>query len=85
MAVLGPSEERRLAICDWLTANSIDPSTVPLHSELHVETKPNGTKVIRYEAFVTEEGRKVASYTLDAIRETREAPLLVEPPEHWPA
>lgn len=85
MAVADLSEGRRLAICEWLTANSIDPSTVPLHSELHVDTKPDRTRFIRYEAFVTENGRKVASYTLDAIRETREAPLLVEPPEHWPA
>ena len=85
MAVLGPSEERRLAICEWLTANNINPSTVPLHSNPHPTTLPNGTRVIRYEAYVTDQGRKIASYSHDAIRMDCEAPLLVEPPGSWPA
>ncbi len=85
MAVLGPSEARRLTICDWLTANGINPNAVPLHSNLHVDTKPNGDRVICYQVFVTEEGRPVAAYSSKAIRVDREAPLVVEPPETWPA
>lgn len=36
MAVLGPTEEERLALCAWLTANGISPTTVPLRSDLSV-------------------------------------------------
>jgi len=42
------SHEHREAICEWLTANDVDPHDVPMHGDLHTATKPDGTRVIRY-------------------------------------
>ncbi|MFG2873314.1 hypothetical protein [Streptomyces sp. NPDC048338] len=72
MGVLGPSDERRLAICEWLTANGIDPKTVPSYGIIRV-VRRGSDSVIRYEVFS------------GLVREEREAPLIVEPPERWPA
>lgn len=80
-----PGEDRRKALCDWLTANGIRPNDVPIDADLTITTEPDGTRIIRYEAFVLDAaGRK----TLDergqnvAIEE-RTTRLLAEPPAWW--
>lgn len=84
MAVL-PSEARRLAICEWLTANGINPNIVPLHAGLETATRPDGTRVIRFEAYIRDEAGRLLADGDEPAREDREVPLLVEPPENWPA
>lgn len=77
------TEKRRLALCDWLTANSISPNDVPLNSTLSISTTTGGQSLLHYEAFVrdpdtgnilvTEDGQ-------DAQRENRTTPCTVPPP-----
>lgn len=54
MAVLGPSEEERLAMCAWLTANGVDPETVPLRSAVSI-VEVGGQWHIQYTEFVRDE------------------------------
>jgi hypothetical protein len=73
---------RRKELCDWLTANRINPDTVPLHGDLTIHTV-DGQRVIHYEAFVRgENGRVMADERgeNEAV-ERRTVPLLVEPPD----
>jgi hypothetical protein len=58
MALPPPTEEERVALAEWLTANDVNPETVPLHSRLSV-LEDNGAKVIHYEEYVlTDDGHK---------------------------
>lgn len=83
MAVLRPTEEERLAICEWLTANGISPKDVPLHdSNLRIEEQ-DGQRVIRYTAFVRDElsGNILANPETSSARTSEaSAPCKVEPP-----
>jgi hypothetical protein len=78
---------RRKELCDWLTANSIDPHDVPIRGDLTIGTE-DGQRVIRYEAFaLTDDGRQTHDPRNEGIGgaavERRTVPLLVEPPDWW--
>lgn len=84
MAVLHPTEEERVAICEWLTANGIDPKAVPRYEhKLRIVTE-NGQRAIHYTEYVlTDDGRAQvdpedpeAVWTRDTSR-----PCLVDPPK----
>ncbi|MFI8104726.1 hypothetical protein [Streptomyces sp. NPDC086023] len=51
------SDARLHAIRTWLTEQGIDPSTVPIDATLVFTPTGDGTAVLRYSAFVREEGR----------------------------
>lgn len=67
--------EYREAIADWLRANQIDPSTVPLTARITIATRDGG-KVIRYETYVR---APAGLFAPTVVREEHEAPLLVHP------
>ena len=75
---------RRKELCEWLTANGIDPHRVPFDADLTINDTDSG-RVIRVEVEVTgDDGRSV----LDAREhraaiEVRAVPLVVEPPSWW--
>lgn len=77
-------EGRRKELCDWLTANHIDPHDVPVDGDLTTDTV-DGQRVIRYEAMLrSADGRLVLDDRgEDAAIERRTVPLLVEPPGWW--
>lgn len=77
-------DSRSKELCDWLTANHIEPSTVPIHGDLTLGTE-DGERVIRYEAMVrTADGRLMLDDRgEDVAIERRTVPLLVEPPDGW--
>jgi hypothetical protein len=52
MAMVRPTEEERLALCEWLTANGIDYNTVPLESTFAIVEEPAGQRLIHYIEFV---------------------------------
>lgn len=84
MAVDHPTEEERLALCEWLTANGIDPNIVPLReADLRIDEK-DGQRVILYTEFVRDEltGDILADPdNQQAVTSSASAPCLVEPPE----
>lgn len=59
----------RERIAAWLTANGINPDTVPQQT-IQVATHPDGTRVIRYYAY--------PDGSAGLIEERREAPLIAE-------
>ncbi|GAX57266.1 hypothetical protein [Streptomyces olivochromogenes] len=78
MALPRPAEEERVALCEWLTANGIDPNTVPLHSELSIVDG-----VIRFEQYIlTDDGHKQVDPEHRDTAWTRNAtaPCTVAPP-----
>ena len=82
MAVVHPTEEERIALCEWLTANGIDPKTVPLHSSFSV-LEDAGAKVIHYqECVLTADGRKQVDPEDNESVWIRDAtaPCTVDPP-----
>jgi hypothetical protein len=84
MAQLWP-EGRREALCAWLTANGIDPNTVPIEADLYLAPDPDGRLHIHYEAFhLDSNGRKhVDERGKNAAIERRSTPLAVDPPDWW--
>jgi hypothetical protein len=79
------SRNRRDAYAAWLTANGINPSHVLLDADVYIETAPDGTRHIVYEAcHLDAEGRKQINERGDEVaQERRTTPLLVEPPDWW--
>ncbi|WP_405960806.1 hypothetical protein OG235_27975 [Streptomyces sp. NBC_00024] len=75
---------RRKELCDWLTANHIEPRDVPVRGDLAVDTV-DGQRVIRYEAMLhSADGRLMLDDRgEDVAIERRTVPLLVEPPDWW--
>jgi len=77
MAVIHPTEEERVAICEWLTANGINVKSVPLHSDFAVKGGQ-----IHYTEFVRDEETGNILYdptTRSAVERTASAPCLVQP------
>lgn len=71
---------RRAALCDWLTANNIDPNLVLTDADLTIEDTDEG-RVIRVEVCVVDEGgRKTLGERGPIATEIRTVPLAVEPP-----
>jgi len=79
-----PDTSRRATVCDWLTANGIDPNHVPLDSDLTIDDAEQGP-VLRYEAFaLDEDGRRQLDERGEGpAREVRTTPLVVKPPKWW--
>ena len=75
---------RREAICAWLTANGINPNSVPQDSDLTI-TIQNNVRVIAYEMFhLDPDGHRQLDERGQNVAVTRHtAPLLIEPPEWW--
>jgi hypothetical protein len=82
MAVLHPTEEERVALAEWFTANGIAPNTVPLHTTLSIVTT-DGARSIHYQEFVlTSDGHKQVDPNDDQSEWVRDAtaPCTVDPP-----
>lgn len=79
-----PNISRREAVCQWLTANGINPNDVPEDGDLYIADR-DGTRVIRYEVFVRDaDGNLMRDERgADLAVDRREAPLVVEPPDWW--
>jgi hypothetical protein len=84
MLSTGPRDLRE-AVCDWLTANGVDPRNVPVDGELWVDTDGNGIRTLHAEQFETDaSGRHVLNERRDeAARRQVAVPLVVEPPHWW--
>ncbi|PSK56999.1 MULTISPECIES: hypothetical protein [Streptomyces] len=82
-------EDRREAVCAWLSANGVDPNNVPQDADLYLEPAPEGDpytgRYLHYEVFhLNSDGRRHTDERgLSAARERRTTPLLVEPPDWW--
>jgi hypothetical protein len=72
------------ALCAWLTANGIEPNTVPVDADLTVVSTDDG-RILRCEVYVhTEDGRVILNDRGDdKAREIRTVPLVVDPPVWW--
>lgn len=75
---------RRDALCNWLTANGINPADVPIDGDLAIVETDAG-RAIRVEVEVRNEDGRVLLDEREhrAARELRTVPLLVEPPDWW--
>lgn len=75
---------RRDALCDWLTANGIEPRDVPIDGDLTIVDTDTG-RAIRVEVELRGENGQVLldERQHQAAREIRTVPLLVEPPDWW--
>jgi hypothetical protein len=83
MAIRHPTEEERVALCEWLNANGIDFNTVPLESTFAIVEGPDGQRLIHYIEFVvTDTGhRQIDPEDPDtAWKRPAKAPCAVEPP-----
>jgi hypothetical protein len=80
------AQGRAEEISAWVAANGIDPADVSTGHDLIVEDSPDGRQ-IWYRAFLRAlDGSKyVDEHAGGAATEERTAPLIVLPPEHWPA
>ncbi len=82
-------EDRRKALCAWLTANGINPNHVPRDADLYIEPAENGDlyngRYLHYEAFhLNASGHPHADERgLNAAIERRRTPLRVDPPDWW--
>lgn len=76
---------RREAYAAWLTANNINPNLVLLDADVYIDTAPDGTHHIVYEAcHLTPDGHRQVNERGDGVAvERRTTPLLVEPPDWW--
>ncbi|WP_372352657.1 hypothetical protein [Streptomyces sp. KL116D] len=79
------AEGRAEEIQEWVRANNIDPSDVPVDADMTIEDTPDG-RVIRYAANLrdAEGGRLLADPAGGVQQEERTVPLVVEPPAGWP-
>lgn len=78
-------ELNRRDVAAWLVANDIDLWDVPLHSDIFLETGPDGMWLIRYAAYLRngEGHRYVDRSTRDVAVADRSVPLLIDPPISW--
>lgn len=69
----------------WLTANAINPSTVPLDGDITIVDNSDGTRSIVYEAFELDaQGRKqLDERGQDAAIRRCSTSLIVQPPAWW--
>lgn len=85
---INANEQRRTELFDWLHANGIDHSDIPIDRPLTIEPTDKG-QLIRYTVLLrNDHGRH---YLADpdhpekgAAREGRTVPLLVPLPDSWP-
>lgn len=83
MAAPWPTEGERLAICEWLTANGIDPGTVPLNDHKLRIVAQDGQRAIHYTEYVLTDDGHIQVDPEDPdnawVRDTSR-PCLVDPP-----
>lgn len=83
MAVVRPTEEERIALCEWLTANGIEPKTVPLYeADLRI-TEQDGQRLICYTEYVRSEltdNILADPNNPQPVKSSTSAPCTVEPP-----
>lgn len=58
MAVMHPTEEERVALAEWMTANGVDPNMVPIESTFAIVDEPDGRPIHYTEFVVTDNGSK---------------------------
>ncbi|MET8585786.1 hypothetical protein ABZX39_33685 [Streptomyces collinus] len=77
-------EDRRQALCAWLTANGIDPKAVPVDADMTIDKGPTG-RFLRCEVFDRDrDGRiKVDERGEGPARLVINVPLKLEPPDWW--
>lgn len=83
MAITGPTERERMALCEWLTANGIDPTHVPIDSAFAIDDQTDGKRLIRYVEYVlTADGHKQVDpeHPESSWKRPASAPCVVEPP-----
>ncbi|MFE5871630.1 hypothetical protein ACFQ6V_23700 [Streptomyces roseifaciens] len=64
-------------LCDWWRANGLSPGEHYVNEPVTIETDQEGRRVLHYTAPIGEPSEEFSM-------EKRCAPLLVEPPAHWP-
>ena len=83
MAIRHPTEEERQELCEWLTVNGIDISTVPLRdSDLRI-TEQDGQRVIQYTEYVRSEltGNILSDpHNPKPVTSEASVPCVVDPP-----
>lgn len=79
------AQGRAMEISAWVAANGIEPDDVSTDHDLTVEDGPDG-RVIRCRAYLRalDGARYVDERSGGPASEERTAPIVVEPPEHWP-
>jgi hypothetical protein len=83
MAIQSPNEAKRVALCEWLTANDIDVDTVPIDSDFEIIEGPDGQRLLQYTEFVRSEGGGIKVDPEDgqsAWKRTTTAPCKTDPP-----
>lgn len=82
MGIGDPTEEERVALAEWMTANGVDPTTVPLESTFAITDEPDGQRLIHYIEFVlTSDGHKQVDpeHRGEVWTRAASAPCTVEP------
>jgi|UPI00051AD473 hypothetical protein len=76
--------DRRQLLCDWLTANGLDPNVVPIDADITIG-KEGGHQALRCEVLTLDaNGRSVIDERGECYAtHTVVVPLAVEPPEWW--
>ncbi|MGW2740664.1 hypothetical protein ACWC4D_41550 [Streptomyces sp. NPDC001288] len=82
--VTSSADDRREAVCAWLTANDIRPADVLVDADITIEDSPNG-QVLRVEVFdLTPDGHKQLDQTGQLVAtKFVTVPLKAQPPEWW--
>lgn len=77
--------DRREALCQWLSANGIDPDHVPVDADMTITTVDNDVRQLHCEVFVTDaNGRRMLNERRTTVaRATVTVPLLAQPPNWW--
>lgn len=78
------SDDRRQQLCDWLTANGIDPNLVPLDADITIG-KEGEHQALRCEVLILDaNGRRILDERGErCATHTAVVPLTVTPPEWW--
>lgn len=76
--------DRRQLVCDWLTANGVDPNRVPLDADITISNYPT-RQLLNVELYCLDvNGNKCLDERgQDAARERVSVPLLADPPAWW--
>ncbi|MFC8124652.1 hypothetical protein [Streptomyces sp. NPDC057302] len=78
--------ERRSELCDWLRANGVDPTAVPVGEDVTIEPLTlGGERAIHYTVLLRNaEGHFYRDEDTDgAAQAACMVPLVAQPPPHW--
>lgn len=81
MAIGRPTEEERAVLAEWMTANGVDPATVPLESTFAITDEPAGRLIHYIEFVLTSDGHKQVDpdHRDEVWTRTASVPCTVEP------